>query len=154
MVRWFVGGTWRIGISSLRSGLPTCGELGTSPPEFFGRRLQTSIVRATVEDSTAVLCQTLRTGRPLVGGLSFHGVLGLCMSSLAHRLQGGVQAQGLRRRPMQAWVSCSRGRTTACDPQTRGLDSSPSVAYKRKCSYPVPSTQTVLCASRCGYVLA
>ena len=51
---------------------PTCGELGT--PEFFGRRLQT---RATVEDSTADL---VLTGRPLDGGLSFHGVSGLCTS--------------------------------------------------------------------------
>ena len=30
--------------------------------EFFGRRLQTSMTRATVEDSTAGLGQTLRTG--------------------------------------------------------------------------------------------
>ena len=30
--------------------------------------------RATVEDSTAGLGPTLRTGPPLVGGLSFHGV--------------------------------------------------------------------------------
>ena len=55
-------------------------------------------------------------GRPLVGGLSFHGVSGLCMSSLAHGLPGGIQAQAMRRRPTQAWVSCSRGRITACDP--------------------------------------
>ena len=50
----------------------------------------------------------------LVGGLSFHGVSGLCLSSLEHRLPGGIQAQGMRRRPMQAWVSCSGG--TVCDP--------------------------------------
>ena len=31
------------------------------------------MIRATVEDRTAGLGQTLRTGRPLVGGLSFHG---------------------------------------------------------------------------------
>ena len=43
-------------------------------------RLQTSMTRATVEDSTAGLGQTLRTGRPLVGGLSFHGVSGMCMN--------------------------------------------------------------------------
>ena len=54
--------------------------------------------------------------RLLVGGLSFHGVSGLCMSSLAHMLPGGIQAQGMRRRPMQAWVSCSGSRATACDP--------------------------------------
>ena len=50
---------------------------------------------------------SLRTGRPLVGGPSFHGVSGPCASSLAHRLPAGIQAQGMRRRPMQAWVSGS-----------------------------------------------
>ena len=59
--------------------LPPVGELGI--PEFFGRRLHTSMTPATVEDSTAGLGQTLRTGRPLVDGLSFHGVSGLCMNS-------------------------------------------------------------------------
>ena len=39
-------------------------------------RLQASMTRATVEDSTARLGQTLCTRRPLVGGLSFHGRLG------------------------------------------------------------------------------
>ena len=52
----------------------TCGELGT--PEIFGHRLQTSVTRATEEDGTAGLGQTLRRGRP-VGGLIFHGVSGL-----------------------------------------------------------------------------
>ena len=42
------------------------------------------------------------------------------MNPLAHRLSGGIQAQGVRRRPMQAWVSCSGGRTTACDPALCG----------------------------------
>ena len=55
------------------------------------------MTRATVEDSTADLGRTLRTGRPLVGGLSFHGVSGLRTNSLAHRLRGGVQAEGMRR---------------------------------------------------------
>ena len=76
-----------------------CGELGT--PEFFGRRFQTSMTRATVEESTAGLGQPLRAGRPLVGGLSFHGVSGLCTSSLAHKLPGGILAQGIRRLSMQ-----------------------------------------------------
>ena len=58
----------------------------SEPPEFFGHRLQSSMTRATVEDSTAGLGQTLRTGRPLVGGLSLHGVSGLCMNSRAHWL--------------------------------------------------------------------
>ena len=76
---------------------------------------------STVDDSTAGLGHTLRAGRPQVGGLSFQDVLGLCMSSLAHGLPGGIQAQGMRR-PMQAWVSCSEGRTAACDPHDLGGD--------------------------------
>ena len=83
-------------------GTPTCGELGTS--EVFSHRLHTSMTRGTADDSTAGLGQTLRTGRPLVGGLSFHDVYGLCTSSLAHRLPGGIQAQGMRKRPMQAFA--------------------------------------------------
>ena len=63
-----------------------------------------------------------RMARSLVGGLSFHGVSGLCMSSLAHRLSGGIQAHGIRSRPMQAWVSCSGGRTFACDLHALGGD--------------------------------
>ena len=88
------------------------------------------MTRASVQDSTAGLGHTLRAGRPLVGGVSFHGVSGLCMNSLVQRLPGVVQAQsvgllwrsaihlrparqalgGMIRRPMQAWVSCSGGR--------------------------------------------
>ena len=55
-------------------------------------------VPATVEDSTACLGQTLRTGRPLVGELSFHGVPGPCTNSMPLGLPGGIQAQGMRRR--------------------------------------------------------
>ena len=51
--------------------------------------------------------RTRRTGLPPVGGLSFHGVPGLCSNSLAHRLPGGIEAQGKIRPPMQAWVSFS-----------------------------------------------
>ena len=76
-----------------QGGTPTCGELGI--PEFFGRRLQTSMTRATVEDNTAGLGQALLTEGHLVGGLSFHGVSGMCHESLAHRLPGGIQAQSL-----------------------------------------------------------
>ena len=43
------------------------------------------MTRATVEDTTAVLGQTIRTLRPLISGLSFHGVLGLCMNPVARR---------------------------------------------------------------------
>ena len=46
-----------------------------------------------------------RKGRPLVGGLSFRGVSGLCTNSRAHVVPAGTQAQGMR--PMQAWASCS-----------------------------------------------
>ena len=43
------------------------------------------------------------------------------MSSLAHSgCQEEFQAQGIGRRPVQAWVSCSGGRTTACDPHPLG----------------------------------
>ena len=57
------------------------------------------MTRATVEDSTEGLGQTLRTGRPLVGGLSFHGISELRMNSLARWLSTGIQAQGARRGP-------------------------------------------------------
>ena len=80
------------------------------------------MTRATVEDGSAGLGQTLRSVRLLVGGLSFHGVSELCMNSSAHGLPGGNQAQGTRRPPMQAWVSCSGSRTTACVPQALGGD--------------------------------
>ena len=56
----------------------------------------------------------------LVGGLSLRDVSGPCTNSLAHGPVGGIQAQGLSRRPMQAWVSCSWGRTTVCDPHALG----------------------------------
>ena len=69
------------------------GELGIS--KFFGHRLQISMTRATAEDSTAGLGQTLRTGRPLVGGSCFHGVSGMCANPLAHRPRG-TQAQTVR----------------------------------------------------------
>ena len=58
--------------------------------EFIGHRLQTSMTCATAEDNTAGLGQPHRTGCPLVGGFTFHGVSGLCMSSLAQRLPRSV----------------------------------------------------------------
>ena len=79
------------------NSIPQCAEAFPTverwEPEFFGHRLQTSTIRATVEDSTAGLGQSLRTGRPLVGELFFHGVSGLCTSSLAPGLPGGILAQ-------------------------------------------------------------
>ena len=98
--------------------LPLVGN--SEPRVFFGPRLQTSMTRATVEDSAAGLVQILRTGRPLVGGLSFHGVWGLCTNPVARRPPRGIQAQDMRRRPMQAWVSRSGSGTTACDPHANG----------------------------------
>ena len=47
--------------------------------------------------------------RHILWWLSFHGISGLCMKSLAHRLPGGIQAQGMSRLPMQAWVSLALG---------------------------------------------
>ena len=44
------------------------------------------------------------------------------MSSLAHRMRREIQAQGMRRGPMLAWVSCSGGWTTACDRHALGGD--------------------------------
>ena len=46
------------------------------------------------EDSTGGLGQTLRAGRPLVGGLSFYGVSVMCTNPLAHRLPGGFPGSG------------------------------------------------------------
>ena len=69
---------------------------GARNPDFFRHRLQTSMTRATVEDSTAglgvlwLVCYPSRTSP------------GICVDPLAHRLPGGIQAQGVRTR-----VSCS-----------------------------------------------
>ena len=51
---------------------------------------------SSVIDFKSRLGETLRTKHPLVGGLSFHGVSGMCLNSLVHRLPGGIQAQGMR----------------------------------------------------------
>ena len=48
--------------------LPSVGS--SEPLECSGHRLRTSMTRATVEDSTAGLGQTLRSERAVVGGLS------------------------------------------------------------------------------------
>ena len=71
------------------------------------------MTRATVDDSTAGVGRTLRTGRPLVGGLSFHGVSVMCMSSRWHMdCQEEFRLNASKGRPTQAWVSCSGVRTT------------------------------------------
>ena len=70
--------------------------VGARNPDCFVHRLQASMTRATVEDSTAGLGHTLRTGRPLVGGVPFHDVSGA--RSLSHKLPEGIQDP-----QMQAW---------------------------------------------------
>ena len=86
----------------------------TGKTEFFGYQLQASKTRAT--------------RRPLVGGFSFHDVSGRCMNSLA----GGIRAQGMRRRPVQTWVSCSGCWTTASDPHNLGCGSSVATSVTTK----------------------
>ena len=85
-------------------------------PEFFGHRLQTSRTHETVEESTAGLGQSFRTGRPLVGGLCFHGVSGLCMNHLAHWQPRGIQGPGCMRHQSLALG----GRPTTCDRHALG----------------------------------
>ena len=80
------------------------------------------MTRATVEDSTAGLRHPLRAGGPLVGGLLFDGVSGLCMSPLAHRLPGGVQAQGMSFVADASLGLALGDRTTACAPHVLGGD--------------------------------
>ena len=87
------------------------------------------MTRATVEDSTARLGQPLRAGRPLVGGLSFQGVVGLCTSSLVHRFLEKCRLRARGRRPMQAWVSCSGRRITACGPHALVGDPCPDLKH-------------------------
>ena len=76
---------------------------------------------ATVEDSTGGLGQTLRTGHPLVGGLSVHDVSGLRTNPLAHRLPEGIHAYSvLDTAADEGLVSCSGGRPTTWDPARHG----------------------------------
>ena len=77
------------------------------------------MTRATVEDSTAGLGQTLCTGRPLVGGLILP-----CRRGTVHEFAppGGISGPECFEtpRPMQVRVSGFWGRTTACDPPRPG----------------------------------
>ena len=82
--------------------LPPVGS--SEPPEFFGHRLQTSMTRAIVETSTEGLGQTMSS----------------CWWVILPWRPGGIQAQGMRRRPMQAWIAFSGSRTTACNPHALG----------------------------------
>ena len=61
----------------------------SEPPSSSVINFKTSMTHVTVEDSKAGLGQTLCTGSPLVGGLSFCNVSELCTSSLAQQLPQG-----------------------------------------------------------------
>ena len=113
--RWRTSETFVKGLEPLRS----LSSHGFKPRDDTRPRVSPKRLHAkqSVEDSTAGLGPTLRTGRAPVGGLSFHGVSGLCANSLACWQPGGIQAQDMGRRPMQAWVTCFGGRTHACDPR-------------------------------------
>ena len=68
----------------------------------------------------------LYVDRPSLPGRSSENSLPQCftLNSDAHSPLPpvGSSEQGMRSRPMQAWVSCSVGRTTACDPRALGGD--------------------------------
>ena len=84
---WCERATQRTWDASLKNSeaLQLVGEFGIF--EFFGHRRQTSMTRATVEDSTAGLGQTLRTGR-----LVLPRRLGTVHEfTTAHGLPGGIQ---------------------------------------------------------------
>ena len=68
---------------------------------------------------------------------------------------GGNLAQGMRRRPMQAWVSYSWGRTNACDPPALGggqcgEQRDPDLEHRTRnqqgCSWKADATTTVSCS--------
>ena len=58
------------------------------------KKLNSSITRVLPSSTSNLDDPCLRTGLPLVDGLSCHGVSGLRMNSLAHGLSGGIQARG------------------------------------------------------------
>ena len=104
------------------------------------------MTRATLEDSTAGLGQTLRAGCPLVGGLSFHNVSGRCVSSLAHGLPDGIQAQVMRRAADAglALLLCGVGHlpvTRASMWMQRGPD-------RKHCKNNIDATAPVACSRR------
>ena len=107
------------------------------------------MTRATVEDSTTGLGQTLRTGRLLVGGLSFHDVYGLCTSSLAHRLSGGIQTQGMRDRRCRRGSLALGGRPTACDPHVLG---GAQCGEQRGTDHKSTAIQVCMCTSPCAWL--
>ena len=81
---------------------------GSAEAPTLSMKLATRFLRTMDENGKTVVrvCGSERSVRDV---LWFHGVSGRCVSSLAHRLPGGIQGQGRRRRPMQARVSCSGG---------------------------------------------
>ena len=73
-----------IGVKKARQRVASLGKLACTVGAGRGTQL---LLRKTVEDSTAGLGQTLRTGRLMVGGLSFRGVPGMCMFETPRPMQ-------------------------------------------------------------------
>ena len=96
------------------------------------------MTRAAVEDGTAGLGQTHRTGRPLVGGRSFRGFSGLCTTSLAHRL---LKGSGHENAGDAGFGHMLWGRTTAFDPNALG-----SVGPDFKLSATVDDREPLACS--------
>ena len=62
------------------------------------------MTRATVEDSTAGLGQTLRTVRPVVVGLSDHDFSGMCTGSWARRMPEALAVRQLLVAHTSVWT--------------------------------------------------
>ena len=70
------------------------------------------------------------------------------MSSLARRMPGEIQAKGIGRRPVQAWVSCTWGRATARDPYALGGDQCGEQPVKKRHVARVNFQRTVCSSSQ------
>ena len=105
---------------------PTCVEVGI--PEFFGRRLQTSMTRATVKDSTAGLGQILVRGVFWLVGYPSMASRGC--ARIPWRM--GCQEE-FKARVFETRVSCSGGRPTTRDPHAlRGERRRPHLKHSKK----------------------
>ena len=61
-------------------------------------------------------------------------------------MSGEIQAKVIGRRPVQAWVSCTWGRTTACDPHALGGDRCGEQPVKKKetcCASELPKNRVL-----------